>query len=229
MNKDTYVIIPAFNEGKVIRNVLTKVFRSFENVVVVDDGSSDDTVAEVNQTRAILVVHPINLGQGAALQTGMERALKDKDAKYFITFDSDGQHRVEDAENMLETLKKEKLDVVLGSRFLDSKSEEKIPALKRIVLKTAVIFTNRTSKIKLSDTHNGLRVFNRKFAENLNLKEAGYAHGSEIISRIGKGGYAYKEIPVTIDYTEHSIKKGQSMLNSVNILFDLLLGVLRKD
>jgi glycosyltransferase involved in cell wall biosynthesis len=226
MNEDVFVIIPAYNEGKVIKKVLDEVQKSFSKIVIVDDGSSDNTAEEVLKTKAILVKHPINLGQGAALQTGIEYALMDPKAEYFVTFDSDGQHRTIDAMNMLEAIRKSNSDIILGSRF--KQTGQKIPPLKRLTLKLAIIFTNMTSRVKLTDTHNGLRVFNRKFAEKLHIHEAGYAHGSEIISAISDGNFNYEEFPVTIDYTEHSLAKGQSVLNAVNIVFDLMIGKTRK-
>lgn len=221
MIENAAVIIPVYNEGKVIRNVIEKVLKIFPNVVCIDDGSSDDSSSEINKTRAKLVMHPFNMGQGAALQTGIEYALQDESIKYFVTFDADGQHSIDDVVRMLETLKSKKLDIVLGSRFLGK--TENIPKTKKFILRAAVRFTNFTSGLRLTDTHNGLRVFNRHTAETLNITMPDMAHGSEIIERIAKMNYKYTEVPVTIAYTEYSKSKGQSMINAVNIGLDMLI------
>lgn len=225
--KDTVIIIPAFNEGKAIVDTINGIPNGYPKIICVDDGSSDDTAAQISKTRAILVRHPINLGQGAALQTGIEYALLDSNVKYFVTFDADGQHRIEDVKKMLEHIKKNKLDIVLGSRFLGS--AENISTKKKAMLKLAVKFSNLTTGVELTDTHNGLRVFNRFTAENLQLKMPDFSHASEIIERIGEKRLKHEEVPVTIVYTDYSRAKGQSMINAVNISFDTLMNkVIRK-
>jgi glycosyltransferase involved in cell wall biosynthesis len=221
MSGSAYVIIPVYNEEKVIGNVVNDVLSVFENVVCVDDGSTDKSAQEIAKTEACLVSHPVNMGQGAALQTGLEYALKDKNAEYFITFDADGQHRIDDAQRMISILKSEDYDIILGSRFLSSGAD--IPISKRVVLTMATAFTNYLTNTKLTDTHNGLRVFNRKFAQKLEITMPDMTHGTEIVMIVGQSGLKYKEAPVNIDYTEYSKSKGQSILNSVNILFDVML------
>lgn len=218
MHTDTWIIVPMYCEQKVIVGVLNDLLAHFKHVVAVDDGSTDGTYQEARKTKAVVIRHPINLGQGAAIQTGIEYALRDPNAKYFITFDSDGQHRVKDAQKMLETLRSGDVDIVLGSRFL---GESKLPAKKRLFLKAAIHSRNLFSKIKLTDIHNGLRAFNRNVAEQLRISMAGMAHASEVIERIGQYDFRYTEVPVVIKYTEYSTAKGQSLLNSVNIVFDL--------
>lgn len=219
--QDTAIIIPAYNEGSEVYETIRGIPEGFEHIICVDDGSTDDTIDQIGRTRATLVRHPINLGQGAALQTGIEYALFNPKIKYFVTYDADGQHRIEDVEKMLNHLKKEKLDIVLGSRFLGS--AENISSGKRRILKLAIRFSNLTTGVKLTDTHNGLRVFNRYVAENLQLKMPDFSHASEIIERIAQKDFKYREAPVTIVYTDYSRAKGQSMINAVNISFDMLL------
>lgn len=218
---DVAIIIPAYNEGRAIVDTISGIPENFPFIVCIDDGSADDTARQIEGTRAQLVRHPINLGQGAALQTGIEYALLNPKIKYFVTYDADGQHRMEDVKKMLSHLKKEKLDIVLGSRFLGN--AENISAKKRLMLKLAVKFSNLTTGVKLTDTHNGLRVFNRFVAENLDLKMPDFSHASEIIERIAEQGFKHSEVPVTIVYTDYSRAKGQSMINAVNISFDMLL------
>lgn len=225
-HQNVAIIIPAYNEGGAIARTVAGIPSSFPNIICVDDGSSDDTARQINSTRAILVKHPINLGQGAALQTGIDMALMDEDIKYFVTYDADGQHRIEDVETMLRHLKDKKLDIVLGSRFLGT--AENISSKKKIILKLAIKFSNMTTGIKLTDTHNGLRVFNRYVAQELNLEMPDFSHASEIIERIAEKSFKYDEVPVKIIYTEYSMSKGQSMINAVNISFDILLRRLMK-
>lgn len=226
MRSDVAIIIPAYNEASIIKKVLQEVLAHYSYVVCVDDGSSDLTSAEIAKTKAYLVRHPINLGQGAALQTGIEAALANPDIVYFVTFDADGQHRLADAAKMLDTIKNGSYDIVLGSRFLSGQT--KLPKIKKAVLKMAIQFSNLSSGVKLTDAHNGLRVFNRKVAETLQITMPDMAHASEIVNKIRQRGYSYTEVPVTIDYTKYSMQKGQSVFNAINILFDLLLAGGRK-
>jgi len=217
---DTYIIIPEYNEAGAVREVIDDVLKHFSNVVCINDGSQDNSAAEIRKTKAVLVNHPINLGQGASLQTGIEYALLDPMASYFITFDSDGQHSIEDAKKMLEYIRSHDVDIILGSRFLGEAVN--ISPMKRFVLKVAILFSNRTSGIKLTDAHNGLRVFNRYVAENLNIVNPDFSHASEIIETIAAKRFRYKELPVTITYSEYSKAKGQSMFNAINIGLDVL-------
>lgn len=220
--RDVVFIIPAYNEGLAVKDTIDKIPEDFR-VVCVNDGSRDDTLRYLQDTCAEIVSHSVNLGQGAALQTGIDYALMDEKAKYFVTFDADGQHRIEDVRLMLEHIKKQKLDIVLGSRFLGNTVN--MPRIKKIILKVAVKFSNLSagSGMNLTDTHNGLRVMNRKAAEQMQLKMPDFAHASEIIDRIVEKDLSYAEVPVTIVYTDHSLAKGQSMINSINIVFDVLL------
>lgn len=224
--EDVCVIIPAYNEGGVIKEVIAKARSVYGRVVCIDDGSVDDTAKQILETKAVLVQHPFNMGQGAALQTGIEYALQSPEVQYFITFDSDGQHDIQDARRMLAVLQKEELDIVLGSRFLGEAVN--ITGTKRLVLKLATWFTNVVSRVNLTDTHNGLRVFNRRFAESVNITMPGMAHASEIIDKMGRGNWQYKEVPVTIHYNDYTRNKGQSILNSVNISIDILLHKVRR-
>jgi glycosyltransferase involved in cell wall biosynthesis len=162
----------------------------------------------------------MNLGQGAALQTGIEAALKMPQVKYIVTFDSDGQHSVSDALAMVERLRQADIEVVFGSRFLDERTS--VGILKKAVLKLAVLYTNALSGVKLTDAHNGLRAFTRNVAESIELTHNGMAHATEIVNQIGSGKFAYTEMPVHIEYTDYSKAKGQSLWNSINILFDLI-------
>lgn len=216
-----WVVIPAYNEGTVLRGVIETVRRTFPRVLVVNDGSSDDTARVLRQLPVAVATHHINLGQGAALQTGITAALE-RGADYVVTFDADGQHRVEDACAALGLLAGGSCDVVCGSRFLGLASN--IPPVRRLLLKAAVRFTNLTTRTRLTDAHNGLRVLNRRAASCLAISQSGMAHASEIVSQLAEHRMVIREVPVKINYTAYSLAKGQSSLNAVSVLFDLAIG-----
>lgn len=216
-----WVVIPLYNEASVIGGVITELLNHFSNVVCVDDGSSDGSASIAKAAGAHLVQHPINLGQGAALQTGFEFALAHDDCAYVVTFDADGQHRIEDALSMLTMAREDDLAVVFGSRFLDDRTN---PGwIKRVILKTAVWVTNMTTGMKLTDAHNGLRVIRRDALALIHLKQDRMAHATEIVLEIGRTGLPWREHPVELLYTDYSKSKGQSVLNSINILVDLIV------
>lgn len=219
-NGDVWVIIPLYNEATVIGEVVEGLLPTFSNVVCIDDGSSDGGGAIARGAGARIVTHPINLGQGAALQTGFEYALE-HGAEYVVTFDADGQHRVIDAVAMVEKARDEDLAIVFGSRFLDDRTNP--GAMKKIVLKTAVAVTNWSTKTKLTDAHNGLRAIRQDALRKIKLRQDRMAHGTEIIVQLGNTGLPYAEHPVEVLYTDYSKAKGQSLWNSFNILVDLLI------
>ena len=220
-NDNVWIVIPVFNEEKMIASVVEEARRVFPNIVCVDDGSSDHTADEIARSGAHLVRHPINMGQGAALQTGITYALARAGGEHFVTFDADGQHRVEDVQRMLELARTTAVDVVLGSRFLES--AETVPLVKRIVLRTVATLSPTARRLKLTDSHNGLRLFNRPSAEDLRITQNRMAHASEIVGWLARSRWKVAEAPVTVVYTDYSRAKGQSLINGVNILFDVSL------
>lgn len=216
-----WVIIPLFNEGAVIREVVEGVRQSFANVVCVDDGSSDASADEARAGGAVVVRHPVNLGAGAAIRTGLDYALQDPGARYFVTFDADGQHQVVDAIAMLDRLESDGLDIVVGSRFLDQRTKPGL--IKTMVLRTATWFERLSTGIRLTDAHNGLRVMNRRAASLIEINQNRMAHATEIVAEIARHDLTWAEHPVHILYTDYSRAKGQSVWNSVNILSDLFV------
>ena len=217
----TWVVIPLYNEADVIADVIGGLLPEFSNVICIDDGSTDGSAAIAARAGARLVQHPVNLGQGAALQTGIEFALMHPECDYLVTFDADGQHRVEDALAMLDAARDQDAAVVFGSRFLDDRTR---PGwMKKVVLKTAVWVTNMTTGMRLTDAHNGLRVIRRDAAQKIQLKQDRMAHATEIVLEIGRTRLPWIEYPVELLYTDYSKSKGQSVLNSVNILVDLVV------
>src|SRR5690554_6406043 len=180
----TWVVIPMFNEATVIGSVIEGLRSEFEHIVCIDDASNDDSVAVTRAAGARVLRHPINLGQGASLQTGFDFALRDPLTTEVVTFDADGQHQVGDAVGMVHRLRDEKLDVVVGSRFLDDRTQ--VSRAKRLVLKLAARWMRWTSGMPLTDAHNGLRVLSRGLLEQIRLLQNRMAHASEFIDQIGE-------------------------------------------
>lgn len=217
----TWVVIPLFNEESVIGEVVRDVRTAIPNVVCVDDGSRDSSATAAEAAGARVIRHPYNMGQGAALQTGIAYARSQADCAYVVTFDADGQHDLADAVAMVERAEAEDLAFVLGSRFLDDRTAPGI--LKTVVLKTAVFASNHATGLKLTDAHNGLRVLRHDAAHRIDLQQDRMAHASEIVSQLGATGLPWAEHAVHIRYTDYSRAKGQSLLNSINILADLVI------
>jgi glycosyltransferase involved in cell wall biosynthesis len=172
-----------------------------------------------------VVRHPINLGQGAGLQTGITKALT-LGATHVITFDADGQHDPNDIPKLLEALDTSSADVALGSRFKGTVTG--LSSKRRLVLQAARLVNYIFTGLLLSDAHNGLRALSRHAASHIHIREAGMAHATEIISQIAAANLKYIEVPVTIRYTEYSLAKGQKLSNSINIVIDLVMKRLQK-
>jgi glycosyltransferase involved in cell wall biosynthesis len=217
---DVCVVIPMFNEASVVGQVVCDVRQHYPTVVCVDDGSADASLAAARGAGAMLVQHPMNLGQGAALRTGLEFGLTLPEVRYFVTFDADGQHDIADVAAMLEILDAGAAQIVFGSRFLDQRTQ--LTRAKRLVLAAAVRYSKASTGLALSDTHNGLRAFTRDVAVGLDLQMNGMAHASELLHLVAEMKVRYAEVPVHIAYTEYSRGKGQPLMNAVNILFDLI-------
>jgi glycosyltransferase involved in cell wall biosynthesis len=214
-----WVVVPLFNEAQVIAGVVRGLRTAFDQVVCVDDGSADDSAEQARAAGAVVLRHTLNLGQGAALQTGIEYALRDEGMRCVVTFDADGQHQVDEARAMAARVLDGEADAVFGSRFLDSRSRPGL--MKRVVLKGAVVASNLTSGLQLTDAHNGLRALGRGVCEQLHLTQNRMAHASQLVDQVGRSGATVVEHPVHILYTDYSRAKGQSLLNSVNILAEL--------
>ncbi|MBA2587441.1 MAG: glycosyltransferase family 2 protein [Alphaproteobacteria bacterium] len=223
--EQVFVVIAAYNEAKSIGEVLSRLHPRWPNIVVVDDGSQDDTANIAAANAATVIRHPVNLGQGAAIQTGMRFALS-RDAQYIVTFDADGQHVAGDIETLLEYQRRHGTKVVLGSRFLGSTVG--MPYAKRVLLKAAVFFTRLSTGLQLTDAHNGLRLFVHSAAAALRIRQNRMAHASEILEQISMLKLTYVEAPVTVVYTEYSKAKGQRMTNTISILLELFMGRLIK-
>jgi glycosyltransferase involved in cell wall biosynthesis len=216
--RDVWIVVPAFNEAGVIGDVISELRSVFPNVVCVDDGSADGTGDIALRAGAHLVRHPVNLGQGAAIQTGVEYARSRPGAQVFATFDADGQHRVTDVLAMIDRLTTDAADIVIGTRFGPGVSRP--PLLKRVVLQTAAWLSPRGRRLGLTDSNNGLRVFNKTVADRLDITMNGMSHATEFIMLIDENRWRVVEQPVEVLYTEYSSAKGQPLLNGVNIIVD---------
>lgn len=221
MAEDVWVIVAAYNEGPRLGDTLRGLCAAYPNVVVVDDGSKDDTAAVARRHPVWLVRHLFNCGQGAALQTGIDFALR-QGAAIIVTFDADGQHAVSDIEVLAGPVRKGDAEVVLGSRFLGRTVG--LPLTRRVVLKLAVLFTRLFSGVRVTDAHNGLRALSRRAAERIRITQDRMAHASEILDQVRLAGLRYREVPVTVVYSEESLQKGQSSWGAVRIVWDLVLG-----
>jgi len=217
--ESAWVVVPAYNEARMITNVVAELRAAGYPLVVVDDASTDETAAVAAKAGAFVVRHPINLGQGAALQTGIEYAL-DQGAQVIVTFDADGQHRVGDIPLLIGALSTGSADFALGSRVLGTTVDA--PPSRNVLLWLATLFTRLTTGMRITDTHNGLRAMTRRGAQAIKLRQNRMAHASEILDQIAASRLRYVEVPVTIHYSEYSLAKGQSLGDAVTILFDLL-------
>ncbi|HEX6099043.1 MAG TPA: glycosyltransferase family 2 protein [Thermoanaerobaculia bacterium] len=221
-----WVVVPAYNEGRVLGGVVEELVARGHRVVVVDDGSTDDTPAAARRAGAVVLRHAVNRGQGAALQTGIAYALR-RGAEHIVTFDSDGQHAAEDVDALVAPLRAGRADVVLGSRFIGTpsvKHSEGMPGGRKAILALAVVFTRVASGARVTDTHNGLRAFTRAAAAKLDIRLDRMAHASEILDQIVRHGLRFEEVPVHVRYTEYSRRKGQSSFAALRILADYVVG-----
>ncbi len=218
-----FLVIPSYNEGKVIAHTLQKLRRLYDySIVVVDDCSTDDTETILQEFDVFYLRHSVNLGQGAALQTGMSFALS-QNAAVAVHFDADGQHNHEDIPRFIEKALDGSCDIVLGSRFMRQEDLEVVPPFRRFILKIATVVNGLTTGMWLSDAHNGFRALTPTALRAIRLRENRMAHATEILSEIRKNKLRYVELPTHIIYTEYSQVKGQSWSNSINILLDLFI------
>ncbi len=221
---NVFVVIPALNESTVVADVVTRVRAVCPNILLVDDGSTDGTGNVARAAGASVIRHGINLGQGAALQTGIIRALR-LGAHAIVTFDADGQHDPNDIPTLIAALDTG-AGAALGSRFAGKTVG--MPASRRAVLQVARWVNYILTGIKLSDAHNGIRAFSRETAGAIRLRQAGMAHASEIIAEFARLKVRIIEVPVTIHYSAYSLAKGQKLSNSFRILLDLMMRSLQR-
>jgi len=219
-SRDIFIVIPSFNESEIIRHTVETLLPQGYKIVVVDDASTIEVADYLRGYPVTVLRHPVNLGQGAALQTGMDYAFA-HGAQAVIHFDADGQHDFREIPAFLAALS-EGFDVVLGSRFMRSEDTALVPCKKRVMLQLARLVNLVLTGLWLTDAHNGFRALNRHALSCLHLHENRMAHATEILDRVRQNKLKVTEIPTAIHYTEYALQKGQKLTNSVNIVLDLL-------
>lgn len=219
-----FIVVPAYNEHLLIGQMLDEIQATFTNkksgeIIVVDDGSHDKTGLIAAHKGAVVIKHAINLGLGAALATGFQYALNNG-CDYLITIDADKQHQAEDIWRLLDPLKANQADVVIGSRLL---SKEKMPLLRKVINYLSNLFTFFLYGVWTSDSQSGLRGFNKKALQKIHLQSQRMEVSSEIIGEIKRHGLRLAEIPIRPIYTTYSLNKGQRILNAPNVFWKLIL------
>jgi len=218
---ETCCIIPMYNEEQVIVDVITNLKTFFPHVLCIDDGSSDNSALLAEKAGARVLRHSVNIGQGASLATGFQWVQQNETFLYMVTFDADGQHRPEDACQLVTELSNKGMDVVFASRFFEP-NQSTIPTVKRLLLKTVTKITNALTDSQLSDAHNGLRALTVEASRSISMTQNGMAHATQFVSLVRQANLKYIELPVTVLYTKYSRSKGQSLMNSINIALDLI-------
>jgi glycosyltransferase involved in cell wall biosynthesis len=208
--------IPAFNEEKNIASIISRLKDFTDSIVVCDDGSSDMTAKIAEDMGAILVKHPKNLGYGAAIRTIFLKA-KDLESDVLVTLDGDGQHQIMDVEKILKPIEKNQADIVIGSRFLDKKSN--VPKYREFGINVITKVTNVTIKNKLTDAQSGLRAYSKKVLCEINLSDLGMGVSTEILIKASSKGLKIVEVPIIISYagetsTQNPVSHGTSVLFS---------------
>ncbi len=214
------LVIPAFNEGKVIGAVLENLKKNgYDNIIVIDDGSSDNTYEIAKNAGVNVLQHSINRGLGGALGTGLAAGVR-KGYDVVITFDADGQHAVADIERVAAPILQGKYDVVIGSRL---KNHDGMPWYRVMMNMVGNFITYALFGIWCSDTQSGLRAFSLDAARQIQIRTNRMEVSSEIIREIGRRNLNMKEVPIKAIYTDYSLSKGQSLFTGVKTLFKLIL------
>lgn len=219
--RSIFVIIPCYNEARVVRQTVSEVLEKGYSVVVVDDCSKDGSRKQLKGLPLYYLRHRVNMGQGAALQTGIDFAKK-KGAKYFVTFDADGQHDSNDIAGMIELIEKKQSDIVFGSRFLPG-SKTNASSSRTFVLNMARYVNFLVSGVLLTDAYNGLRLLDRKAADMIRLTENKMAHATQFQVLAAKNKLNYSEYPNNIQYTQYSTGKGLRNWDGIKIFVEVLL------
>ena len=208
--------IPAYNEEKNIAKIILKIQSIADKVIVCNDGSSDLTGDIAEKMGALVINHPKNMGYGAAIRSLFLKA-KELDADVLVTFDADGQHRVEDISKLLEPIKNNTADIVIGSRFLDDKT--KIPKYREIGIKTITGLSNASTDVKVTDSQSGFRAYNNKVLREIVPSDFGMGVSTEILIKANNKKFRIVEVPITILYesdtsTHNAVSHGASVILS---------------
>lgn len=221
MNKDILIVIPAYNEGRVIGSVVRDIIKEgYKNILVINDASSDNTKSEAEKNGAEVISHVINRGgPGAPTMTGIIYA-RNKGYKKVVLMDADGQHSPSDIKKLLKY--SNKFDFVIGSRMVSN--FENMPFIRKFLNFGGSLVTWFFFGLFVRDSQSGFKVLNRKAIEKINLTYDTFEFCSEMIGEIYKHNLSYKEVPIKVIYTDHSQSKGQSLRNGFRMIWRLLLG-----
>ena len=209
--------IPAFNEEKNIAKMIVKLKKIYDEIIVCNDGSTDLTGEIAENLGVIVINHKQNLGYGAGINSIIKKS-KEIDTDILVTFDADGQHKVEDVKKVIEPIKNGDADLVIGSRFL-SKTKEKIPEYRKIGINIITKVTNAGLKKKITDSQSGFRAYSKDLISKLDISDMGMGISTEILIKTNSLGFRITEIPITILYegktsTQNPISHGTSVLFS---------------
>ena len=222
-----WVIIPAYNEENIIRDVLKELLSRGFLLVIIDDGSTDNTynivwdVIKSHPGKGYLYRHPINRGLGATLKTGIEVCLE-KNADIMVTFDADGQHNPDDILPVCQPIIKGQADVVIGTREFND-----MPSVKKVSNQLMNLITWIFYGSRVKDSQSGLRAFNRKAAVALDIESREYGISSEIIREIKHKQLKMEEVPIETIYTDYALAKGTNLKIGIKILFRMIRDVLK--
>jgi len=215
------VCIPAFNEAKTIAEVIMKSKKYADTVIVYDDGSTDDTYEVANSAGATVIRNPENKGYGVAIRS-LFQAAKEQNADIMVTLDSDGQHNPDQIPQLIEPLLKQRIDMVIGSRFLDSNDKEKVPRYRSFGIKTITKLTQAASYSGITDSQSGFRAYNKNALSKINLFEDGMAVSIEILLRAKEKKLLSTEVPITINYDVKDTSTHNPISHGVGVLYSVL-------
>jgi glycosyltransferase involved in cell wall biosynthesis len=215
------VCIPAFNEAKTMAEVIMKSKKYADTVIVYDDGSTDDTYEVANSAGATVIRNPENKGYGVAIRS-LFQAAKEQNADIMVTLDSDGQHNPDQIPQLIEPLLKQRFDMVIGSRFLDSNDKEKVPRYRSFGIKTITKLTQAASYSGITDSQSGFRAYNKNALSKINLFEDGMAVSIEILLRAKEKKLLTTEVPITISYDVKDTSTHNAISHGVGVLYSVL-------
>ncbi|HEV2193273.1 MAG TPA: glycosyltransferase family 2 protein [Nitrosopumilaceae archaeon] len=208
--------IPAYNEEKNIAKIIVKLQKIADKIIVCNDGSTDLTGEIAEKMGAVVINHTKNLGYGAGIRSIFLKA-REIDSDILVTFDADGQHRIEDVQTVIEPIIKNEADVVIGSRFLGDGKQ--VPGYRKAGIKTITSVANTAMDSKITDSQSGFRAYNKKVLKDIIPSEYGMGVSTEILIKANKIGCRIKEVPITILYegetsTHHPVSHGFSVILS---------------
>jgi glycosyltransferase involved in cell wall biosynthesis len=215
------VCIPAFNEAKTIKEIITKSKKYADTVIVYDDGSTDDTYEVANTAGAMVIRSPQNNGYGVAIRA-LFQAAKEQDADIMVTLDSDGQHNPDQIPKLIDPLLEQRFDMVIGSRFLNKSDKEKIPRYRNFGIKTITKLTRAASYSGITDSQSGFRAYNKNALSKINLFEDGMAVSIEILLRAKEKNLLTTEVPITINYDVKDTSTHNPISHGIGVLYSVL-------